>query len=274
MSYTTRRSRREHPDTALAASLASGAGRLLLSLRSSTTTTDRRALGTLGDRRSHEWIRRHLHRLRRADTVLSEEAADDPRRSDAERVWIVDPLDGTREYAEGRHDWAVHVALWSAGDLVAGAVALPGRSQLLTGPRAARNPIRRTGTPRRLRLAVSRTRPPRVAEQVASLLDAALIPMGSAGYKVGAVCSGAVDGYLHDGGQYEWDSAAPVVVARAAGLHVSRLDGSPLRYNQPDPYLPDLVVCRPELWNVLRASIEEARMTTMSPVASAGETRG
>jgi len=160
-------------------------------------------------------------------------------------VWIVDPLDGTREYSEGRSDWAVHVALWQDGDLVAGAVALPALDVVLTSDPPATVPGRPDGAP--LRMAVSRSRPPALATQVAEALGAELVPMGSAGFKVSAVIRGEADLYVHGGGQYEWDSAAPVAVARAAGLHTSRLDGSPLLYNRTDPYLPDLLVCRPEL---------------------------
>jgi 3'(2'), 5'-bisphosphate nucleotidase len=157
-------------------------------------------------------------------------------------VWIIDPLDGTREFSQGRHDWAVHVALWQDGDLVAGAVALPGRGRAFSTADADGLPPRPTGP---LQLAVSRTRPPEQAQWLVDELDAQLVPMGSAGYKAMAVLLGEVDAYVHAGGQYEWDSAAPVAVARAAGLHTSRVDGSPLVYNQPEPWLPDLLVCRP-----------------------------
>jgi 3'(2'), 5'-bisphosphate nucleotidase len=194
------------------------------------------------------------------DAVLSEEGADDPVRLSAERVWIVDPLDGTREFSElGRVDWAVHVALWqsgvgalpsqavgpparSAGGLVAGAVALPAQGITLATPAVAPPPAT-AGSPR---IVVSRTRPPAIALAVRDALDGTLVEMGSAGAKVASVVQGISDVYVHAGGQYEWDSAAPVAVARAAGLHTSRIDGSPLDYNQPDPLLPDLVVCRPE----------------------------
>jgi 3'(2'), 5'-bisphosphate nucleotidase len=172
--------------------------------------------------------------------VLSEEAPDDLGRLTADRVWIIDPLDGSREYAEpGRSDWAVHVALWERGDLTAGAVALPAFEP---GP---------PRPPGRARIVVSRTRPPDIAAQVADSINAVLVPMGSAGAKAMAVVRGEADAYLHAGGMHEWDSAAPVFVARAAGLHASRLDGRPLRYNQPDPWLPDLLICRPELAGVL-----------------------
>jgi 3'(2'), 5'-bisphosphate nucleotidase len=176
--------------------------------------------------------------------VLSEEGADDPIRLRSERVWIIDPLDGTREFSElGRDDWAVHVALWQAGNLVAGAVALPAQGITLATPDVATPPP----APAKPRIVVSRTRPPAVALEVRDALDGVLVEMGSAGAKVASVVQGLSDAYVHAGGQYEWDSAAPVAVARAAGLHTSRLDGAPLEYNRPDPKLPDLIVCRPEL---------------------------
>ena len=176
--------------------------------------------------------------------MLSEEGIDNPIRLTAERVWIVDPLDGTREFSElGRDDWAVHVALWQAGELVAGAVALPAQGVTLATPNVADPPA----APANPRIVVSRTRPPAIALAVRDALNGMLVEMGSAGAKVASVVQGLADVYVHAGGQYEWDSAAPVAVARAAGLHTSRIDGSPLEYNRPDPLLPDLIVCRPEL---------------------------
>ncbi len=178
--------------------------------------------------------------------MLSEESVDDRRRVDADRVWIVDPLDGTREFAEaGRTDWAVHVALWERGVGVrVGAVALPAQDRVVCTATPPRVPARGS---RPWRVVVSRTRPPAVAAAVAATLDAELVTMGSAGAKTAAVILGAVDAYVHAGGQHEWDSAAPTAVAVAAGLHASRLDGAPLEYNRPEPWLPDLLVCRPEL---------------------------
>jgi len=182
------------------------------------------------------------------DAVLSEEASEEDRansvRLTAQRVWIVDPLDGTREFSElGRDDWAVHVALWESGELVAGAVALPAQGVTLATPDVAAPPT----APATPRIVVSRTRPPAVALTVRDALDGTLVEMGSAGAKVASVVQGLADVYVHAGGQYEWDSAAPVAVARAAGLYTSRIDGSPLLYNRADPLLPDLIVCRPEL---------------------------
>jgi 3'(2'), 5'-bisphosphate nucleotidase len=171
-------------------------------------------------------------------------------RLSAQRVWIVDPLDGTREFSElGRDDWAVHVALWESGELVAGAVALPAQGVTLATPDVAAPPA----APATPRIVVSRTRPPAVALAVRDALDGILVEMGSAGAKVASVVQGLADVYVHAGGQYEWDSAAPVAVARAAGLHTSRIDGSPLVYNQTDVLLPDLIVCRAELADAVLA---------------------
>ncbi len=187
---------------------------------------------------------------RPADAVLSEEGRDDKARLGADRVWIVDPLDGTREFSEPpREDWAVHVALWArsgadAGELVAGAVAQPGLGTTFHTGQPPTVPARTSDRPR---IAVSRTRPPAFVQALAEEIDAELVPMGSAGAKVISVARDVTDAYVHAGGQYEWDSAAPVAVARAAGLFTSRVDGSPLVYNQDDVLLPDLIVCRPEL---------------------------
>jgi 3'(2'), 5'-bisphosphate nucleotidase len=220
----------------------------LLELREQLTAdgADERTIKDEGDRVSHELLMAELTRERPADAVLSEEArADeiaDTSRLDAERVWIIDPLDGTREYGEGRADWAVHVALVEGGVPTAGAVALPGLGLVLhTGA-----PPELPPAPDRLRVIVSRSRPPAEALAIAEGIDADLVEMGSAGAKAMAIVRGEADVYPHSGGQYEWDSAAPVAVALAAGLHCTRLDGSPLVYNREDPYLPDLLICRPE----------------------------
>ena len=232
-----------HTDHEVATRLATEAGQLLLAVRAEladATAAERKAAG---DKRSHDYLMEALARERPDDAVLSEEGVDDPVRLSAQRVWIVDPLDGTREFSElGREDWAVHVALWQSGALVAGAVALPAQGVTLATPDPAPPPAH-SGEPR---IVVSRTRPPAVALQVRDQLNGTLVEMGSAGAKVAAVIQGLADIYVHAGGQYEWDSAAPVAVARAAGLHTSRIDGSPLEYNRADPLLPDLVVCRPE----------------------------
>ena len=225
-------------DHELAADIAREAGELLLELQAKQATKDE------GDRLSNDVILARLAQARPDDAVLSEESKDSPARLTRERVWIVDPLDGTREWGEGRTDWAVHVALAFDGVPRVAAVALPGQAKLLSTANLPSAPPRRTG---KVRLLVSRTRPPAVAEHLAAVLDAELVPLGSAGAKAMAVVLGDADVYAHSGGQYEWDSAAPVGVATAAGCHCSRLDGSPLIYNQPDPYLPDLIVCRADL---------------------------
>jgi 3'(2'), 5'-bisphosphate nucleotidase len=242
-------------DVAVAERAARAASDVLLRLRGEGL--EGRALGDAGDASAQRAILAVLAAERPEDVVLSEEAADDARRLSADRVWIVDPLDGTREYGEAdRHDWAVHVALWSAGELTAAAVALPALGEVLLTEPAAVVPPRPAGP---VRIAVSRSRPPTEADAVTSALDAVLVPLGSAGYKTVAVVRGEADAYLHAGGMYQWDSAAPVAVARAAGLVTCRLDGSPLVYNAPDPYLPDLLVCRPELADRILAAVRSAR---------------
>ena len=231
-------------DHDLAARLATRAGDLLRDVRAEFADASIEEQKAVGDKRSHDFLMEQLTAERPDDAVLSEEGADNPARLSSDRVWIVDPLDGTREFSElGRDDWAVHVALWRSGELVAGAVALPAQNTTLSTPEVAA-PRPAPGPPR---IVVSRTRPPALALDVRDRLEGTLVEMGSAGAKVAAVVQGHADVYVHGGGQYEWDSAAPVAVARAAGLHTSRIDGAPLVYNSADPLLPDLVVCRPEL---------------------------
>ena len=230
-------------DHELAARLATDAGALLLGVRDELADASADERKAAGDKRSHDFLMAAFGAERPNDEVLSEEGVDNPRRLAAGRVWIVDPLDGTREFGElGRTDWAVHVALWQDGELVAGAVALPAQGVTLATPDVAPPPP----APATPRIVVSRTRPPAVALAVRDALGGELVEMGSAGAKVASVVQGISDVYVHAGGQYEWDSAAPVAVARAAGLHTSRIDGSPLVYNQTDTLLPDLIVCRPE----------------------------
>ncbi len=238
-------------DARLARELADLAGQLLLDLRDPGLAAAE--LKRRGDVGSHELLTARLAVERPTDAVLSEEGKDDLVRLSCDRVWIIDPLDGTREFGEPpRDDWAVHVALWQQGALVAGAVALPARGITYATDQPPARPALRPG---RLRLAVSRTRPPEFVTRLAERLDAELVPMGSAGVKATAVLAGLVEAYVHAGGQYEWDSAAPVAVSRAAGLHTSRIDGGPLEYNQPDPLLPDLLVCQPETAQTLLAGI-------------------
>jgi 3'(2'), 5'-bisphosphate nucleotidase len=267
-------------DHKLARELAAEAGERLLELRARGGEPD--MLRKAGDRLSHEFLTAELTARRPGDVVLSEEGADDPARLTAGRVWIVDPLDGTREFGEaGRTDWAVHVALWErsdasgSGDLSAGAVALPAQGQVLStapgepegggvsgaaGTREGGGVSGVAGTREgggRVRIVVSRTRAPRLVRDISDLIDAELVPLGSAGAKVAAVVSGQADAYVHAGGFYEWDTAAPVAVARAAGCHASRIDGSPLAYNQADLLMPDILVCRPALAGSLLQAIRE-----------------
>ena len=234
----------EHRD---AIRIAEDAGRLLLDLRRALDypSTDAREMRAQGDRRSNELIVARIRELYPEDGLLSEESADDLSRLERSRAWIVDPLDGTREFGEaGRSDWAVHVALAIDGIPAVGAVALPARGLTLASRPAPACPPPPSGGPR---VIVSRSRPPAMALAVAEMLGGSLVEMGSAGAKMMAVVLGDADVYLHAGGQYEWDSCAPVAVAQAAGLHTSRIDGSPLRYNEPKPYLPDVLICHPQI---------------------------
>jgi 3'(2'), 5'-bisphosphate nucleotidase len=239
--------------------LAERAGHLLLTLRAGGGDPD--ALRKAGDRQSHEFLMAELARERPDDAVLSEEGTDDEARLAADRVWIVDPLDGTREFGEpGRTDWAVHIGLWSGtssapSHLAAAAIALPAQHRVLGTDVPPGYPPMAGGA---LRLAVSRSRPPVFLNELAARLGARLVPMGSAGAKIAAVIAGDVEAYVHAGGQYEWDSAAPVAVAVATGLHASRIDGSALEYNHADPALPDLLVCRKDLAARLLATLSDA----------------
>jgi 3'(2'), 5'-bisphosphate nucleotidase len=244
-------------DHVLARDLAGQAGRRLLDLRAQGGDQD--VLRKAGDRLSHDFLTAELAARRPGDVVLSEEGADNPARLGADRVWIVDPLDGTREFGEpGRTDWAVHVALWEKGDLTAGAVALPAQDQILST--AEPSPPRPDDeAPAKIRIVVSRSRPPEFVRNISGLIDAELVPLGSAGAKVAAVVNGEVDAYVHGGGFYEWDTAAPVAVARAAGLHASRIDGSALVYNQADLLMPDILVCRPALAGILLRAIRDLK---------------
>lgn len=229
-------------DNALAERLATIAGQLLLDLQANSGL-EGKALGKAGDEAANALLMRELRAARPDDAILSEEEKDNPARCGQRRVWIIDPLDGTREYGEGRTDWAVHVALAVDGVATVGAVALPGLGITLTS--AAPTPLRQANSPPKM--LISRTRPAADAVYVAEKIGAELIGMGSAGAKAMAVVRGEADIYLHTGGQYEWDNCAPAAVAQAAGLHVSRADGSPLIYNRENPYLPDLLICRKDL---------------------------
>ncbi len=234
-------------DVELAVRLAVEAGRLLVELREQLADDGAFHWQVMdaGDAASQRFIEDELGRLRPYDALLSEEGLEDPRRFAGGRVWIVDPLDGTREYGEpGRHDWAVHVALWEDDHFVAGAVSLPALDLVLaTDPAPALPDPQRT----RPRLITSRNRAPYAAVLVANALECDAVRLGSAGAKAMAVVLGEADIYVHDGGMYQWDTAAPAAVAEAAGLHVSRIDGSPIVYNARDPWLPDVLICRREL---------------------------
>ena len=251
-------------DAALAADLAAEAGELLLKVRGEIGFGHPWALGDAGDSLANALILRRLRAERPGDAVLSEEADDDLSRVNHDRVWIIDPLDGTREFSTpGRDDWAVHVALWqrpSNGrrEITDAAVALPARGNIVYRSDTVAAPDAIRGVPRPLRIAVSATRPPWVLHQIRQTLAIQPVAIGSAGAKAMAIIDGDVDAYLHAGGQWEWDSAAPAGVIMAAGMHASRLDGSPMRYNQLDPYLPDFVMCRAEVAPVLLDAIRDA----------------
>jgi 3'(2'), 5'-bisphosphate nucleotidase len=241
-------------DAELAADLAEEAGRLLLAVRAEVGHDFPPALGDAGDVRANALLLRRLRAERPNDAVLSEEAHDDLSRLRADRVWIIDPLDGTREYSmPRREDWAVHVALWqrtagSEGTITDAAVALPALGEVHRSDTVTAPPPPPAGP---IRITASSNRPPAVLWLLRDRLDVEFIRIGSAGAKAMALVRGDADAYIHAGGQWEWDSAAPAGVVRAAGLHATRLDGSPLRYNQPDPYLPDFLMCRPEVAEVL-----------------------
>lgn len=237
-------------DAELAAHLAEVAGQLLLTVRDSGVLS-LKTLGKAGDATANQFLVHALREQRPDDAVLSEEEKDNLDRLAASRVWIVDPVDGTREYGEQRTDWAVHVALTVDGVPTVGAVALPGLGVVLRSDQSVPVPP----APDVLRMVVSRSRPAPEAEAVAKALGAELVPMGSAGAKAMAVIRGEADIYLHTGGQYEWDSCAPVAVALAHGLHASRIDGSPLVYNQADTYMPDLLICRKDHAGMVLAQV-------------------
>jgi 3'(2'), 5'-bisphosphate nucleotidase len=251
-------------DHRIARDLAEASGQRLLALRAAGGDPDK--IRKAGDASSHQFLSAQIAERCPGDALLSEEGRDDPARLAADRVWIVDPLDGTREFGEpGRADWAVHVALWERGELTAGAVALPARSRVLSTAEPPLPPrTGQAGEPafaQPLRIVVSRSRPPSFAARVAQDIGATLMPLGSAGAKAAAVILGEADAYLHDGGQYEWDSAAPVAVALAAGLHASRLDGSKLEYNKASPWQPDILICPGKLADRLIAAVGAVRPT-------------
>lgn len=241
-------------DCELAEHLSAEAGRILMAVRAGARQHGA-ALGRTGDAEANALLVRALRELRPDDGLLSEEERDDTRRLAKRRVWIIDPLDGTREYAEGRGDWAVHVALAIDGVAEVGAVALPAAGELFSSSGHSKRPP----PPPRPRIVVSRTRPPPEALRIAEALAAEVIPMGSAGAKTMAVVRGDADIYLHTGGQHQWDNCAPVAVARAHGLHCARVDGSALVYNAADTLIPDLLICDPALAEPVLALLAERR---------------
>lgn len=251
-------------DAELAADLAADAGKLLLQVRAEIGFDQPWTLGEAGDRQANSLLLRRLQAERPGDAVLSEEAHDDLARLKSDRVWIIDPLDGTREFSTpGRDDWAVHIALWRRSsngqpEITDAAVALPARGNVVYRTDTVTSGAAPAGVPGTLRIAVSATRPPAVLHRIRQTLTIQPVSIGSAGAKAMAVIDGYVDAYLHAGGQWEWDSAAPAGVMLAAGMHASRLDGSPLRYNQLDPYLPDLLMCRAEVAPILLGAIADA----------------
>lgn len=251
-------------DAELAADLAADAGKLLLQVRAEIGFDQPWTLGEAGDRQANSLLLRRLQAERPGDAVLSEEAHDDLARLKSDRVWIIDPLDGTREFSTpGRDDWAVHIALWRRSsngqpEITDAAVALPARGNVVYRTDTVTSGAAPAGVPGTLRIAVSATRPPAVLHRIRQTLAIQPVSIGSAGAKAMAVIDGYVDAHLHAGGQWEWDSAAPAGVMLAAGMHASRLDGSPLRYNQLDPYLPDLLMCRAEVAPILLGAIADA----------------
>lgn len=262
---------RDLTDAALAAELAAEAGELLLAVRDEVGFDYPWELGDAGDRRANSLILRRLRAERPADAVLSEEAHDDLVRLKSDRVWIVDPLDGTREFSTpGRDDWAVHIALWQrprsglvngSAQITDAAVSLPARGNIVYRSDTVTSLVDQAapvGIPGIIRIAVSANRPPAILYRIRQILDIELVRIGSAGAKAMAIIDGVADAYLHAGGQWEWDSAAPAGVVQAAGMHVSRLDGSPMMYNQLDPYLPDFVMCRAELAPILLDAIRQS----------------
>lgn len=235
-------------DATLAQRLAQGTGEILKGVRNVGLLRGTE-LGKAGDALAQDWIARSLVQHRPNDAMLSEEAEDDLSRLDNSRVWIIDPLDGTREYAGGRQDWAVHIALVEDGKVIEAAVGMPDLGRVFSS-----SEVRAVEGARTNRLVISQNTTPAIAEFIAEDLGLELVTMGSCGAKAVSVILGDNDAYVHAGGQYEWDNAAPVGIAQAAGLHTSRLDGTDLRYNCESPYLPDLVISRPDMADEILAS--------------------
>lgn len=235
-------------DATLAQRLAQGTGEILKGVRNVGLLRGTE-LGKAGDALAQDWIARSLVQHRPNDAMLSEEAEDDLTRLDNSRVWIIDPLDGTREYAGGRQDWAVHIALVENGKIIEAAVGMPDLGRVFSS-----SEVRAVEGARTNRLVISQNTTPAIAEFIAEDLGLELVTMGSCGAKAVSVILGDNDVYVHAGGQYEWDNAAPVGIAQAAGLHTSRLDGTDLCYNCESPYLPDLVISRPDMADEILSS--------------------
>lgn len=242
-------------DLELARHLAERTGEILLAVRSDVGYGDYWDLQDAGDQAAQDFLDRELNRWRPDDAILSEEAPDDLARLSAERVWIIDPVDGTSAFARrGSTEWAVHIALWEAGELVAGVVSRPATGEVFDSESARLQPLHH---PDQLRITCSRSRATNFVKQVCAEVGATVVDMSSAGIKTLAVVTGEVDAYLHTGGQYQWDNAAPVAVALGAGLIATRVDGSPIVYNERSRSIDDLLICRPEVEDDLRRAIRK-----------------
>lgn len=263
-------------DSELSRDVAIEAGRLLLDLRATYGDLDPADVDTANrlrkeaDRASHLLIADRISAARPDDVILSEEGKDDPARLVADRVWIVDPLDGTFEFGQGRSDFAVHIVLWvrdalspTGARLVASTVELPAqgltRTDIDTPDVSFALP-----TDRPIRIVASRSRAPKwLPDAVAVLADrmgreVEVIDVGSVGAKVNEILCGRADAYVHDTGFYEWDVAAPYAVAHRYGLHASHVGGEPIRFNQDPPYVTSLLVSIPTLLDDLTSVFAEA----------------
>ena len=242
-------------DLAFAMEAARSAGKRGLGLREAGRW-EGKTLADIGDQAADGFLQGFVRGRYPEDGLLSEETADSPERLGRERTWIVDPLDGTKEYSQGRADWAVHVALTVGGTCALAAVALPSEGRVLWG--VALEGQERGGddgggtlvsgaseSPSKPRVMVSRSHTPPWVETFAGSLGATLVPCGSAGFKVSRLLAGEGDIYVHKIGLKECDTCAPETVARALGWHVCRLRGEEHRYNRADPKNHELVVCRP-----------------------------
>jgi 3'(2'), 5'-bisphosphate nucleotidase len=242
-------------DLALARDLAARTGARAIDLARRGRWSGR-TLAELGDNAADGFLCGWLAAVRPNDAILSEETTDSRARLTAERVWIVDPIDGSKEYGSGGNEWAVQVALWVRGRLALGALALSGDGPVLAGIcgdsddtlGGEATPVRgTTPEPSRPRIIVSKNHTPKWAPDFAERLGGTIVTASGVGYKVARVLLGAADVYVHEGSikLYEWDTAAPEAVARAFGWNVSGLDGGELVYNRVPPTTGDFLVCRP-----------------------------